>query len=232
MKTKVFLAVALLAGFAASAHAASIVGTKHDLSSAMTTGSSIHSTDQNQTCVFCHAPHNAITNKLLWNRNYLAGSGMKIYTSYNTAAMRTAMDTTTNKALGDDSSSLLCLSCHSLTTASDIITNTANSKGGTTNADVGQWATAGSMNNLTNDHPVGINYATALAVPNSALNTIVSITGAMAPTTGGLRLFKSAAGGADSMECASCHSVHDNTSGKFLAKSNTGSNLCVTCHIK
>ena len=130
MKTKVLLAVGLLAGIAASAQAASstsIVGTKHDLSSGIASANSVHSTTQNQTCVFCHAPHNAVTNKLLWNRNAMSGSGFKIYTSYNTGAMRSAL---TQSVLGDDSSSLLCLSCHSLTTAADVINNTANSKGG------------------------------------------------------------------------------------------------------
>ncbi len=224
MKTKVLLAVTLLAGMAASAQAASIVGTKHDLASvgANANAGSIHSTTQNQTCVFCHAPHNAVTNKLLWNRNYVAGNTMKIYTSFNSAAMRTALGTA-NNYLGDDSSSLLCLSCHSLTTASQVITNTANTKGGNAGAGVGQWATTGSMNNLTNDHPVGIDYAAAVAPSAGGLNAVGSI--------GTLRLFKSNIAN-NTMECASCHSVHDNTNGKFLAISNNNSALCIACHIK
>lgn len=232
---KVLLAVTLLAGMAASAQAATIVGTKHDLANVGTNAgaTSIHSSTQNQTCVFCHAPHNAITNKLLWNRNYVAGSTMKIYTSYNTLAMRTALGATNNQ-LGDDSSSLLCLSCHSLTTVSQVVTNTANSKGGTDSGGTGAWATTtGGMNNLTNDHPVGIAYDLAIPQSNNglkAVNTVTSTT--VTATDGGIRLFKSAAGGNNTMECASCHSVHDNTNGKFLAKSNSNSNLCITCHIK
>lgn len=224
MKTKVLLAVTLLAGLAASAQAASIVGTKHDMASVgLNSGAtSIHSTTQNQTCVFCHAPHNAITNKLLWNRNYVAGSGMKIYTSFNNVAMRNLAPT--NNSLPDNSSSLLCLSCHALPTASDVVTNTANAKGGTDSGGTGTWAAVtGKMDNLTNDHPVNIDYNAAVGVPNSNLKTKLIV------TTAGLRLFGS---GGNTMECASCHSVHDNANGKFLAQTNAGSALCKVCHDK
>lgn len=235
MKTKVLLAVTLLAGLAASAQAATIVGTKHDLSMSNNAAGTIHSTTQNQTCVFCHAPHNAITNKLLWNRNYLAGSGMKIYTSFNTSAMRTALGAT-NNSLGDDSSSLLCLSCHSIATgsAATIVTNTANNKGGTDSGNVGAWATVtGGMSNLTNDHPVGIAYDAAITPSAGGLKAVATVTSTtVTATDGGLRLFKSSVGGSNTMECASCHSVHDNANTKFLAKSNANSGLCVTCHIK
>ncbi len=35
-----------------------------------------------------------------------------------------------------------------------------------------------------------------------------------------------------SVECATCHNVHDNTSGTFLRMSNASSALCLTCHNK
>jgi len=224
MKTKVLLAAGLLVGFAASAQAASIVGTKHDLSS--TGGSTLRSSTQNQTCVFCHAPHNATTNKLLWNRTAISGATIKIYTSYNTGAMRTAL---TQSALSDDSTSLLCLSCHSLTTADAVINNTSNTKGGTPAGYSGTTfpTVTGGMDNLTNDHPVGINY--------DAAQTVATATGLVASTggkVGTLRLFKSSVSSTSTMECASCHNVHDNTNGKFLAVSNSGSALCVICHVK
>ena len=34
------------------------------------------------------------------------------------------------------------------------------------------------------------------------------------------------------VECASCHDAHNNTLGNFLRKANTGSAMCLTCHIK
>ena len=224
---KVLLAATLLVGFAAAAQAATIVGTKHDLSSGIVSANSVHSSTQNQTCVFCHAPHNATTAKLLWNRVALSGAAQRIYTSYNTGAMRTAL---TQSALGDDSSSLLCLSCHSLATSAAVINNTSNSKGGTAATYTGLTfpSVTGSMTNLTNDHPVGIDY--------QAAQTVVGAAGLIAPVGGKvgstLRLFKSAVSATNSMECASCHSVHDNANGKFLAMSNANSALCTQCHVK
>jgi predicted CXXCH cytochrome family protein len=32
------------------------------------------------------------------------------------------------------------------------------------------------------------------------------------------------------VECSSCHNVHDNAYGNFLAMSNDGSALCLACH--
>jgi len=36
--------------------------------------------------------------------------------------------------------------------------------------------------------------------------------------------------GAGNIHCTTCHDPHDNTEGKFLVMSNTGSALCITCH--
>lgn len=225
MKTRVLIAVTLLAGFAASAQAA-IVGSKHDLSVNNNAAGTIHSTTQNQTCVFCHAPHNAVANKLLWNRlNMPTGASMTIYTSFNTTAMRTALGAA-NNTLVNNSSSLLCLSCHSLPTANIValVTNTQGTNG--TVAGAGAWATrTGNMNDLRNDHPVGIDYTAAFGVPGSQL------VAAAAGKVGTLRLFASS-NGSNQLECASCHNVHDNANGKFLANTNANSALCVICHVK
>lgn len=227
MKTKILLTATVLSGFAASVQTAGIVGTKHDLSSGTTATKAVHSTTQAQTCVFCHVPHNAVTGKLLWNRNAGAGGGaaIAIYTSYNSQAMRGALAQNT---LGNDSSSLLCLSCHSLGSAAAVISNTANNKGGTPAPYDGATfpAVTGNKSSLINDHPVGINYDAAQSVATAKI---------LVPSTDGkvgkLRLFKSA-GGSNTMECASCHSVHDNANTNFLAISNANSALCMTCHVK
>ena len=34
------------------------------------------------------------------------------------------------------------------------------------------------------------------------------------------------------VECASCHNPHNNSLGNFLRKANTGSAICLSCHIK
>lgn len=237
MKTKVLLAVGLLLGTSAFVQAATIAGSKHDL----TTGALVNSvgvSGTNQTCVFCHAPHNALVNKLLWNRtNTLSGASFSIFTSFNSSTMRNAGGAAAMRTtLSDGSTSLLCLSCHSLTTAAQLVTNT-NTVTGATLADAtngtgaARWAaTTGNMVNITNDHPVGINYkqysdadATALVAPIAALTSVGDVK---------VRLFTNAVTGAGSMECATCHSVHDPANGKFLAISNASSALCRNCHSK
>jgi predicted CXXCH cytochrome family protein len=37
---------------------------------------------------------------------------------------------------------------------------------------------------------------------------------------------------AGKLECASCHTVHDNSNVPFLRADNTGSALCLKCHNK
>jgi len=34
------------------------------------------------------------------------------------------------------------------------------------------------------------------------------------------------------VECSSCHDPHDNTYGSFLVEDNSGSALCLRCHVK
>lgn len=216
MKTRLLLAAALLVGLAASAQANSIVGSKHDLSNSASAGRTVKSVTQNQVCVFCHVPHNAITNKLLWNRSNTV-STYKIYTSYNSANMRTALIATT--AVNTGSNSLLCLACHSLSSAAAVITNTGNGKAESSITITStQWSAKYLGADLTNDHPIGIDYS----------NAVLSVANGFKATPP-LRFFGSTG---TVMECATCHKVHDSVNGKFLAVNNAGSALCVTCHIK
>lgn len=98
---------------------------------------------------------------------------------------------------------------------------------------------------LTNDHPVGIHFPAA--GPGVDFNQPTRVQGAITyfDTDGNgrldaknVRLYDSGKG--PSVECASCHDPHGvPTSGPgsaiaptFLRISNTGSALCLTCHIK
>ncbi|MCF6192532.1 MAG: cytochrome c3 family protein [Candidatus Hydrothermae bacterium] len=36
----------------------------------------------------------------------------------------------------------------------------------------------------------------------------------------------------EKVQCGTCHNPHDNTNAPFLEASNTGSQLCLTCHLK
>lgn len=165
--------LALGAVLGSGAAFAQISGTKHNLSSS---GSSSHVTGsgagQDEICVFCHTPHGASSGAggpPLWNKT-LSTTG---YTTYST----TTLDST---AALTGAPSLACLSCHDGSQAMDSMINApgaglynsagARPLGGTGYTWTGGPGTDGKMTaasstyvinlgqDLTNDHPVAINY--------------------------------------------------------------------------
>jgi predicted CXXCH cytochrome family protein len=204
------LALTLTVGLASSQ---TIVGSKHDLSSSST--GTYHSTDEDQVCIFCHTPHHASTTQTpLWNRT-------EVTTSYPTYSSPTIDAYTTAPDVGG--SSLLCLSCHDGITAlnsllythgttptmtQDLITGDANLVGTPGGAE------------MTNDHPVSFHYEDAITGGDGELVD--------ATTISNLGLLDESG----DMQCASCHDVHDPTNEPFLTIDNTGSALCLTCHVK
>ncbi len=233
----VFLGTLMLANFAS----AQIVGTKHDLS--VTGGGNWTGNDpSNQVCIYCHTPHAAsASQKPLWNRN----ASSQTFTAYSSSTFQgTFADAATHQPQGE---SKLCLSCHDGVTAlNSMLYNYGPSiqmVGGFDQlgqvyypgspfmpdhrglgANIGENYPGGSgagVNNLANDHPISFGFDNALVLAD-----------------GGLRL--PAAGSAvklygashDQLECSSCHDVHSNAIAPFLVMSNSGSALCLTCHIK
>lgn len=159
----------------------------------------------NQICIFCHAPHNSATVQIvpLWNHGTTAAT-FTLYTS-----------STLNAVPGQPAgASKACLSCHDGTVAID----TYGTRTGT-NMMSGS-ALLGT--NLSNDHPVSFTYNAALATSDGGLVTPASASQVVA----GIPLY------ASSLECASCHNVHDNANGDFLRVSNAASALCLKCHSK
>ena len=165
---KMIAAATLVLG-AVSAHAG-IKDTKHNLGAA--TGGQNYMTagdGATEICVFCHTPHasNTAVKAPLWNKPVQAGTA---YTTYTTATSATIDGSVDMSGI-----SLACLSCHDGTQAMDTMINKPGSGGysaaGSTTG--GTWngarQTAGAMINggefismlgtdLTNDHPVGIQY--------------------------------------------------------------------------
>jgi predicted CXXCH cytochrome family protein len=126
--------------------------------------------------------------------------------------------------------SKLCLSCHDGTLA-------VNSFGGAT----GTTFITGASNlgtALTNDHPIGITYDTALATadgslkdPSLAANT-VTIGAGTKTKTGTIAATMLYAG---KLECASCHDVHNTyaaTTANLVKVTMAASGLCTACHTK
>ncbi|NOY82039.1 MAG: cytochrome c3 family protein [Kiritimatiellaeota bacterium] len=158
-----------------------------------------------QICIYCHTPHNAKTDQLvpLWNHT----STTTTFTLYSSDTL----DSTPGQPTG---ASKACLSCHDGTVAIDSYANHTGSTNMSGDALLGT--------DLANDHPIAITYDSALASADGELVTPTSAS----TVDGTLPLFSA------SLECASCHDVHDNTNDPFLRKSNSGSALCLTCHQK
>jgi len=210
--------VLLTASQGATAAIGSIVGSKHDFSSGGP-NATYKSANQTQVCVYCHAPHNTSTtsgNSLLWNR---ANSTATSYTLYASPTLNATLGAPTGI-------SKLCLSCHDGTIAIDSF------GGATGNVNAGGGALLGT--DLSNDHPISFTYDAALVTADpgiKAITTAVSIGSNTATTIAGLL---------DSngqMQCSSCHDVHNTAAktaveSKLLKISNSGSGLCVACHVK
>ena len=161
-----------------------------------------------ELCVFCHTPHNGdktVSEAPLWNHKVTTAA----FTVYSSPTMNTV-------AGQPGASSKLCLSCHDGTVAMDSFSGANGTHSLTGTNMLGT--------DLANDHPISIVYDATLAGNDGGLVTPVSAS--KVDAAGTIRLF------AAKMECASCHDVHSNVNAPFLRVANTGSALCLKCHIK
>ena len=224
----IWLVLLLMPGL--SVQAASVVGSKHDLSTANTP----------ETCVFCHTPHGASDSIApLWNRRI---SDTSVFQPYSSATMGVTPASTPNAL------SLACLSCHDegLVPGSPDGAVYSGDQHGVINPpnrstpfdfgpcdachkmpppfftpELGDWWQVGP--DLRNDHPVSMDYASAQALDPE-------LKPAPDPIKGwgnqDLKLFDG------KVECPTCHNPHDPTYRPFLRKPNNQSQICYTCHDK
>jgi predicted CXXCH cytochrome family protein len=183
----------------------SIVGTKHDLSA--------YGWGSDQTCIFCHTPHNAQASQWapLWNHT----ASTATYNLYGENGASPTFNATSTISQPSGSTKA-CLSCHDGTVAMD-----------TFGTRVGSHKMGGKSNlgtDLRNDHPISFTYDAALATTDGQLTMPVSASFVDAGRK--IPLFNA------KMECASCHNVHDDTNPPFLRMNNAGSALCLSCHKK
>ncbi len=249
MKQQNRLLIGLAAGMfiTSSSFAASIVGSKHDLS----TGGAAQSvaTTETSVCVFCHTPHGADTAAPapLWNKKLPAAA---TFTNYTSSTLDGTADIT-------GSVSLACLSCHDGSQAMDSVINKPGTGGYLATGLQTIDGTIGVMTgapvpvigtDLSNDHPVSVEYAGGGAVWSSSygLNdaayadsafkaiTYDPATDKTATTANSLPLYEKTVGASQlaMVECASCHDPHDNANGTFLRVSNAASAVCTSCHVK
>ena len=218
------LAVLLSLGFAVSSFAA-VVGSLHD----MTRRGSLQQTVDAQVCVYCHSPHVDDIAVIadynpLWNATVQTSTTFVPYGANNRSF--TFDGVVSDPLVGP---SRLCMSCHDGSIALD------SALPGSSGITIGANFQVGNGSSLASDHPVGFDY---IAVGGSGIGagtggTDLEINGAGSPYAGATIadfLFSSAAG--EMMTCATCHDVHDNANGSFLLADNTGSALCLGCHVK
>jgi predicted CXXCH cytochrome family protein len=240
------IAVLALASTSYAQKTAVVKGGPHDLSTGSGVTNNATATIDSQTCVFCHAPHGGGTATPLWNRGTPSGSGYSLYKSSTSATTETVLSVT-----GGPSGA--CLSCHDGSIAMDVLTvlngaafpaQVAFAKAGTSKATYGN-ITSGTNNQMTgglpflgtdlsNDHPVGITYNTAYSTLSKSGQYVQATNPSgqlIVVGTQSLPLFGTTTLNA-TVECASCHSSHDNHLGNFLRVANTGSQMCLSCHIK
>ena len=232
------------------AGAASIVGSKHDLSTNGGGGGS------DEICVFCHTPHNANSDldndgnfdadhatrpgAPLWNRRI---TDMSAYSMYKSDTLNANCDNTPSPL------SLVCLSCHDsgantnigglgevgAVSAADVhfLMNEPN-RGPIFKGFANCWKRCHASGNfgvnfspnwqigpdLTNDHPISLTYPTPDVDPDFFTPPDLQ------KGWSDVKLFKGR------VECPSCHNPHDPANVPFLRKSMESSGLCTTCHNK
>ncbi len=158
-----------------------------------------------QICIPCHTPHNALLSgeaNVLWNHAETA----QTFTMYSSAAGQ------------PEGPSKLCLSCHDGVTAVD-------NYGGNGGTGITITGSANLGTDLSNDHPIGIEYVAAVGQYNDSATFAPGINSGP-----GVRLVN--IGGVDRVECTSCHEPHNNGLGFFLRVPLQESYLCLQCHIK
>jgi hypothetical protein len=251
MKAKFALFAASMAVLVASQASAQVIsGSRHDLNAA---------NDNNEVCVYCHTPHGARSQSEieapLWNKPASPGS-VAGYATYDS----TTLD---GDVLAVGSVSIACLTCHDGTQATDAVINAPGRGAGLGFVDpasatgtlgpLGAGAITNLGTDLSNDHPIGIQYGSISGDPDFVAPTSNGLTGAAqrwwVDTTGGTvarekqdmilytRDNSGNAGGFEPfVECATCHDPHVGTFATagldFMRISNANSNVCLACHVK
>ena len=158
-----------------------------------------------QVCLSCHAPHKGLSPSAgpLWNH-----------------ALSNASFTQNGAALALTGSSRLCMGCHDGVTAVGnfgIANPAIHVSPGLANLAIQNLPGANPANDVGTDlsgrHPVSVIYPKA----NASMRPITTL--APLPLENG------------KVECSTCHDPHSSTYGNFLRMSNSGSALCITCHI-
>ncbi len=249
---------------------AGVYNTKHNLgSSGLNAASNFSGTEE--ICVFCHTPHGGDASAAvpIWNR-HLDPAGFQTYDQMGT----TTLDANVEPV---GSVSIACLSCHDGSQAMDSMINEPGSLSDNFSFSAGDWsgqaaATQGRIGpvdvvtnlgkDLTNDHPIGIQYAGggySESYPSGRPRVDIDFnppsterlsTGRVwwvdsrehpeaAFSKRDMKLYSRVGTRGTNVgelqpyvECASCHDPHVDYNPTFLRIDPVGSAVCLTCHAK
>ena len=217
------------------------------------------STNVDEVCVFCHTPHGGSLTGPLWNHSLPAANN---FTHYNSATVSSYLGgLSAARNVNDESLLCLACHDgsigvgHLLNDPNSLNGAQPDFWGGPDQEIQGLWDQTGGRigasladtfnetGNLSDDHPISFSYDDVLSDPmytvGSKANQLrqVGNTGDMSSALGwkgeGVRFF----GATNRVECSSCHDPHvdyvtDTDYMPFLIRPNTGSDLCLACHVQ
>jgi len=190
------LALWALSAAPAPAGAAGITNTRHDLS-ANNGAAAVHAATEKGTCIFCHAPHHASQQKLLWNHKPSTRPSYSWDPSYwvnGTTMYGTTLPTgiTPGAKNAVQAPSMRCLACHDGSVALGAVNAMTGGSAGTiglsavsgpvdaTGHLIDPTYTVGVGGDLTDNHPISIPYAASTyygqpsGVPSSLVDNLAN----------------------------------------------------------
>ena len=203
-----FALLVLVLAAGGSLRADTVLNSPHNLT--VTGTGSIKAASERDACIFCHTAHRSNGATPLWNH---AMSGITNYVVYSSPTLQAVVGQ-------PNGSSRLCLSCHDGTVALGSIssrTATIAMQGGTT---VMPGGADNLGTDLSGDHPISFVYDANLAVKDPSVKNPAML------NNSNVRLDHY-----NQLQCTSCHNPHDDQYGNFLVMNNTGSALCMVCHL-
>jgi predicted CXXCH cytochrome family protein len=201
-----------------------VLASPHNLSVGGGTGKHGLAFDEVRVCVFCHTPHNALSEASslapLWNRNL--PSDAQQYSMYDSATFSQLVNPLPTKPTG---ASRICLGCHDGTIALNRYGGAVISGGAGIStptfmpSDTNPANNSNLTTNLSSDHPISFPYTAALAAQAQLV----------APTALPVAVKLDNSG---NLQCTACHDPHNDVNGNFLVIDNSpaGSPLCTGCH--
>ena len=213
MKRMIVIATTGAIALAGTLANSAITGSKHDFQG--------DGWAHGEICLPCHAPHrnlNTVPGQVLWN-HAPSSVAADAYTFYSSGTMNSGKPT----FMSDISRN--CMSCHDGTTALDAF----GSEAGTGMKINDRYDSRYNLTtDISRDHPISIDYTPDVIAADGHLADLDAPSGITAEGTVATDMLFGR-----KVECSSCHDVHNTYNvPRLLKKSNEGSALCLTCHLK